>query len=91
MGDDCLTLREAWKVYDRWLRDPKVEFSREPAQVDDLFRRTTKSFSQTSAPKALGDSYLLALSQALDTTLVTYDIGLSKLAARADHKAVLLT
>jgi len=90
MGDDCLTLRKAWAVYDRWLRDPKVEFRHEPAEVDEWFRLATSAFSPTSAPKALGDCYLLALSQAAHATLVTFDKGLSKLAVKRNHDALLL-
>lgn len=26
MGSRPLTLRQAWKVYDRWLEDPRIEF-----------------------------------------------------------------
>jgi toxin-antitoxin system PIN domain toxin len=91
MGQDCLTVRKAWGVYDGWLRDPKVEFRNEPAGVDGLFRRATVPFSSTSAPKALGDCYLLASSQASSATLVTLDGGLYHLARKTDQDAVLLT
>jgi predicted nucleic acid-binding protein len=90
MGADCLTLRKAWGAYDRWLRDPKVEFRHEPADVDALFRRATTHLSHASAPKALGDSYLLALSQACYATLVTLDLGLASLARRLHSDALLL-
>jgi uncharacterized protein len=90
MGDDCLTLRKAWAVYDRWLEDPKVEFRHEPPEAGGLFRNATSGFSRTSAPKALGDCYLLALSQAAHATLVTFDKGLSNLAGRISHDALLL-
>jgi len=33
MGDQTLTLGEAWAVYDEWLADPRVEFCSEPGQV----------------------------------------------------------
>ena len=91
MGQDCLTVRKAWGVYDRWLRDPKVEFRNEPADVDGLFRRASTPFSSTSAPKALGDCYLLAFSQSSHATLVTFDGALYHLARKADQDAVLLT
>jgi len=90
MGEACLTVKKALAVYDRWLLDPKVEIRREPAEVDDLFRRTAASFSQASSPKALGDCYLLALSQASTATLVTLDGGLFRLAAKSRQDAVLL-
>jgi hypothetical protein len=64
------------------LLDPKVEKRREPADVDRLFRRATAPFSHMSSPKALGDCYLLALSQATNATLVTLDNGLFDLAGK---------
>jgi len=91
MGDDCLTVKKAWGVYDRWLCDPKVEFRHEPAGVDGFFRHATAHLSQVSAPKALGDCYLLALSQASNATLVTFDGGLSNLACKINQDAILLT
>ena len=91
MGDDCLTVKKAWGVYDRWLHDPKVDFRHEPTEVDALFRHATTEFSQKSAPKALGDCYLLALSQASPATLVTFDGALSTLAGRTHQDAILLT
>lgn len=90
MGGDCLTVRKAWAVYDRWLHDPKVEFRHEPAEVDEWFRLATSALSSISAPKALGDCYLLAVSQAAHATLVTFDKALSKLAVKRNHDAVLL-
>jgi uncharacterized protein len=90
MGDDCLTVRRAWGVYDQWLQDPKVGFRHEPAELDSLFRRATAQFSHTSAPKALGDCYLLALAASLHATLVTLDGGLSAMADRLKLDTVLL-
>ena len=29
-GNNMLTLRQAWDVYDRWIADPRVEFHSEP-------------------------------------------------------------
>jgi predicted nucleic acid-binding protein len=90
MGPDCLTLKKAWAVYDRWLNDPKVEFHSETADVDGLFRRATARFGNLAAPKALGDCYLAALSRAYRATLVSFDAGLSKLAVRIGQGARLL-
>ena len=90
MGEGCLTVRKAWTAYDRWLRDPKVDFLHDSAAVDIMFRRATAHVSETSAPKALGDCYLLALSLASQAELVTLDRGLAQLAGRMDQEAVLL-
>ena len=37
-GMDVLTVRQAWRVYDRWLDDPGVEFYQEPRGL--LFSQT---------------------------------------------------
>src|SRR5271154_127093 len=39
MGEQTLTLRKAWSVYDRWLADPRVDFYPEPRDADAEFRR----------------------------------------------------
>jgi uncharacterized protein len=90
MGDDCLTVKKAWSVYDQWLCDPKVGMTREPAEVDDLFRHSTAAFAQKSSPKALGDCYLLAFARALRSTIVTLDGGMCDSARRLKQEAILL-
>ena len=90
MGSNCLTVQEAWQVYDKWLREPLVEFCHEPAEVDTLFRLTTAPASRHSSPKLLGDCYLLAVSHAADATLVTFDAGLKRLASKIHYDVLLL-
>src|SRR5580704_467245 len=38
MGDQTLTVQRAWGVYERWLRDPRVQFHSEPRHLDSAFR-----------------------------------------------------
>lgn len=57
MGDQTLTLRKAWGVYDRWLEDPRVELYPEPRNLDTGFRQTTEAFAARQAPKAVGDCF----------------------------------
>jgi hypothetical protein len=90
MGEDCLSVKAAWAVYDRWWRDPRVSFRWEPVELDALFRQATIPVSRTPAPKALGDCYLLALSQAAGASLVTFDGALASLADKTHHKVILL-
>jgi toxin-antitoxin system PIN domain toxin len=90
MGEDVLTIGEAWKVYDRWLDDPRVAFRHEPGALDGTLRAATRSISRLASPKALGDRYLLAVSQSLDATLVTFDQGLASVCERARHPVALL-
>jgi hypothetical protein len=87
---DCSTVQEAWRIYDGWLREPLVNFCYEPHDVDALFRLATAPVSRLSSPKALGDCYLLAISQAANATLVTFDAGLSGLGAKLHCDVVLL-
>jgi predicted nucleic acid-binding protein len=52
MGEQTLTLRKAWSVYDRWLADPRVEFYPEPRGVDAEFREATEPFAQAGIEMA---------------------------------------
>jgi predicted nucleic acid-binding protein len=85
-----MTVKRAWDVSDRWLQDSRVGLRREPDELGELFRAATAPFALRAAPKALGDCYLLALSQAFASTLVTFDAGLADLAAKRRHPVVLI-
>jgi predicted nucleic acid-binding protein len=67
-----------------------VEFLDEPAGVDTRFRLATAPVSRTSSPKVLADCYLLAVSQAANAKLVTFDAGLSRMAAKLHYDVLLL-
>jgi hypothetical protein len=82
MGEQTLTLRKAWGVYDRWLSDPRVGFYPEPRDLDAAFRDTTAPFAGKAASKWVGDCYLLA-------SLVTFDRALYDLACKQGHSAVI--
>ena len=71
MGEQTLTLRKAWSVYDRWLADPRVEFYPEPRGIDEGFRQTTGPFAARSASKWIGNCWLLASTKGLGATFVT--------------------
>ena len=90
MGNDILTTGEAWKVYDRWLDDTRIDIRHEPPELNLAFRAATRSISRQSSPKAIGDHYLRALSKVLDATLVTFDHGLASACRKARHSAILL-
>ena len=90
MGKDVRTIGEAWKVYDRWLEDSRVGIRQEPFELDAAFRAATRSVSRLASPKALGDCYLLAVSQVTNATLVTFDRGLEFMCRKAHQRVTLL-
>ena len=89
MGDQTLTLREAWAVYDRWLQDPRVEFYPEPRNLEAAFRQATQPFAAKQASKWVGDCWLLAFAEAARAQLVTFDRALLDFARKQGNKAVL--
>lgn len=90
MGKDVRTIGESWKVYDRWLEDLRVAIRQEAFELDVAFRVATRPVSRLSSPKALGDCYLIAVSQVTDATLVTFDRGLASACRRARQRVTLL-
>ena len=89
MGDQTLTLRKAWSVYDRWLADPRVEFYPEPRGVDAEFREATELFATKPASKWIGDCWLLASANSIKATLVTFDRALYQQARKQGHSVVI--
>lgn len=71
MGDDVLVQSEAWALYDRWLKDDRVEMLEEPSGLERPFRALTRS--RQASPKAWGDAYLAAFAESSQLTLVTFD------------------
>jgi toxin-antitoxin system PIN domain toxin len=90
MGKDVLTIGDAWKVYDRWLEDSRVGIGQEMFEMEAAFRSATRPVSRLSSPKALGDCYLLAVSQVLGASLVTFDRGLASACEKARQRVTLL-
>ena len=90
MGKDVRTIGEAWKVYDRWLEDLRVGIRQEPVELDAAFRAATRPVSRLSSPKALGDGYLLAVSQVTGATLVTFDRGRASACQKSRQRVALL-
>lgn len=80
MGAQVKSLGAAWKIYERWLQDPRVAFYPEPRGLDSAFRKATAEFDGKPASKWVGDCYLLAYAQCCDSTLVTFDRRLVEVA-----------
>ena len=89
MGDQTLSLQQAWSVYDRWLKDPRVEFYPEPQGADALFRQVTKPLSNKSASNAVGDCWLLASAAGIQATLATFDRALRESARKQGFQAII--
>ncbi|MFZ0392498.1 MAG: TA system VapC family ribonuclease toxin [Terracidiphilus sp.] len=89
MGDQTLSLRQAWSVYDRWLEDPRVEFYPEPRSLETEFRQATQPFGAEKASKWVGDCWLLAFAQAAGAQLVTFDRALYEFARKHGNSAIL--
>jgi hypothetical protein len=88
MGEQTLTLKEAWAVYDRWLQDPRVEFYPEPRQAETAFRQATEPFAAKAASKWVGDCWLLAFAEATHSRLLTFDQALCDFARKQGNAAV---
>jgi toxin-antitoxin system PIN domain toxin len=89
MGDQTLTLRKAWNVYDSWLADPRVEFYPEPRDADSAYRTATEPFAAKQASKWVGDCWLLAYAESSQASLVTFDRALYEFARKQGNGAVI--
>lgn len=83
MGASVLNLGQAWDVYDRWMEDPRVKFAGETTGTDAAFRSTSQQFAFRSATKAIVDAYLVGFAITNKCAIVTFDQGLSQMAATA--------
>jgi len=89
MGDAALTMHQAWRVYDSWLKDSRVEYHPEPRGLDVIFREATAALGGRSASKWIGDCYLLAHTKSSGASLVTFDKALRDYAGNHGYLAVL--
>jgi len=85
MDSNPLSMGQAWKTYDQFFRDERVQFLAEPPTIENSLRRL--SSSAHASPKIWVDAYLLAFAQETGAFVVTFDKALSR---RAEH-SVLLT
>jgi uncharacterized protein len=83
MGDEVMTQPEAWRAYDQWQQDDRVEFMSEPSNLELRFRTLTRR--RSPATKDWADSYLAAFAGSGALTLVTFDRAL-----RAKTKPLIL-
>jgi uncharacterized protein len=74
MGDEAMSQKQAWSVYDGLLKDGRVLLVDEPAELEAAFRSLTQS--PHSSPKQWADAYIAAFAQTANMTLVTFDRAL---------------
>jgi toxin-antitoxin system PIN domain toxin len=89
MGEQTLTLRQAWSVYDGWMNDPRTEFHPESRGLDATFREATAPFAARQASKWIGDCYLIAFAKESQASLVTFDKGLLATAHKRGYPAII--
>jgi toxin-antitoxin system PIN domain toxin len=75
MGDEALTLRACWQIFDRWAGTGQVRWATEPAELEQALRTRTKANS--ISPKTWTDAYLAAFAETAGLTLVTFDKALA--------------
>jgi len=75
MGQDALTQKACWKVFDRWAGTGQVRWADDPGGLEPQLRARTES--EMVAPKAWMDDYLAAFAETAGLTLVTFDKALA--------------
>lgn len=73
MGREVMNQRQAWDIYDEWLRDDRVVLIEEPVGIEAAFRRQSQSAHPSS--KSWADAYLAAFASVAGMSLVTFDRG----------------
>ena len=78
MGDDVITLPQAWQAYDALQQDTRIEFFEEPLNLESYWRRFTAN--EKFSANIWTDAYLAAFACAADLHLVTLDRGFARYA-----------
>ena len=85
MGEDVVTQREAWLVYQQLSRDLRAVFLPEPLNIEETWRRLTQG--GTAATNTWTDAYLAAFASLRGLQIVSFDHGFKK---RFGAEAVIL-
>jgi len=89
MVDSTMNVAGALQLYDRWLRDPRVELAPEPRITEGRFRAALDLHARSAATKAIADCYLTGFAEAAAAHVVTFDKALAT-AARSRAVPVIL-
>lgn len=75
-GGDAVPMIDAWRIYDLFLSDSRVQFANEPSGLESHWRVHTQT--QSFSNKVWSDAYLAAFSHAAGLELITFDKGFSQ-------------
>lgn len=76
MGEDVLTLRQAWSAFDQFAGAWKAMLLDEPGGLDEAFRQYTNRAEVST--KEWADGYLTAFAWTAGLQIVTFDRALAK-------------
>lgn len=77
MVADVVTQKEAWQVYQKLSRDPRVTYLHEPSGIENEWQRLTQSGSAST--NTWTDAYLAAFALMRGLKAVSFDGGFEKL------------
>ena len=80
-GEETMTQRQAWAVYDTWINQGGAVYQEEPFGLEREFR--SLSDRAEASPKDWGDSYLVAFAASTSMPLITFDRALGGRYARS--------
>jgi len=75
-SEEVMSQTGAWRAYDLWMQDERVDYLDEPPGLEVHFRGLTRL--PRAAPKDWSDSYLAAFAAVSRLTLVTFDRALQQ-------------
>jgi toxin-antitoxin system PIN domain toxin len=75
MGNEILTQRQCWSIYEQWLAGGRAAIQSEPETIEPVFRAGTSV--DEPATKTWTDGYLAAFAEAAVLRLVTFDKALA--------------
>ena len=71
LGEEAVSLRQRWHLYDTILSDPRIRLAGEPDNVEQQWRNYTDVDSLS--PKLSSDAYLAAFARTAGLQLITFD------------------
>lgn len=76
LGNDAVTLDNAWAMYDSVMEDHRLHFAVEPAGIELAWREFTAGFKFST--KVWSDAYIAAFAHCNGWCLVSFDNGFKR-------------